>query len=61
MDPHGTARVSVEEVLLAQPFGRVLVTLPGIGPRTGARILAEIGDGTRANGRSSPATQGSPP
>ena len=27
------------------------MTLPGIGPRTGARILAEIGDGTRfANG-----------
>jgi transposase len=28
-----------------------LVSLPGIGPRTGARILAEIGDGSRfANG-----------
>jgi transposase len=41
----------IEEVFLAHPFGQVLVTLPGIGPRTGARILAEIGDGTRfANG-----------
>lgn len=37
----------IEEVFLAHPFGRILVTLPGIGPRTGARILAEIGDGTR--------------
>jgi len=41
----------IEGVFLAHPFGQVLVTLPGIGPRTGARILAEIGDGTRfANG-----------
>lgn len=41
----------IEEVFLAHPLGQVLVTLPGIGPRTGARILAEIGDGSRfANG-----------
>lgn len=41
----------IEEVFLAHPFGRLLVTLSGIGPRTGARILAEIGDGSRfANG-----------
>lgn len=37
----------IEEVFLAHPLGQVLVTLPGIGPRTGARILAEIGDGSR--------------
>lgn len=41
----------IEEVFLAHPFGQVLVSLSGIGPRTGARILAEIGDGSRfANG-----------
>lgn len=41
----------IEEVFLAHPFGELLVTMPGIGPRTGARILAEIGDGSRfANG-----------
>lgn len=41
----------IEEVFLAHPFGELLVSLAGIGPRTGARILAEIGDGTRfANG-----------
>lgn len=36
----------IEEVFLAHPFGELLVTLSGIGPRTRARILAEIGDGT---------------
>jgi transposase len=41
----------IEEAFLAHPFGQLLVSLPGIGPRTGARILAEIGDGSRfANG-----------
>jgi transposase len=41
----------IEEVFLAHPFGQLLASMPGIGPRTGARILAEIGDGTRfANG-----------
>jgi transposase len=37
----------IEGVFLAHPFGELLSTLPGIGPRTGSRILAEIGDGTR--------------
>ena len=37
----------IEEVFLARPFGELLPALPGIGPRTGSRILAEIGDGTR--------------
>lgn len=37
----------IEEVFGAHPFGKLLQTLPGIGPRTGARILAEIGDGSR--------------
>ncbi|MCP4087396.1 MAG: IS110 family transposase [Actinomycetia bacterium] len=37
----------IEAVFLSHPLGPVLNSLPGIGPRTGARILAEIGDGTR--------------
>ena len=37
----------IEELFDAHPFGRILGTLPGIGPRTGSRILAEIGDGAR--------------
>ena len=41
----------IEALFGAHPFGRILQTLPGIGPRTGSRILAEIGDGSRfANG-----------
>jgi transposase len=36
----------IEEAFLSHPFGELLASLPGIGPRTGARILAEIGDGS---------------
>ncbi|MGH9058463.1 MAG: IS110 family transposase [Acidimicrobiales bacterium] len=43
----GVLAGEIEEVFLAHPFGRLLQTLPGIGPRTGARILAEIGDPAR--------------
>lgn len=46
-----TLAEEIEGVFLAHPFGELLVSLAGIGPRTGARILAEIGDGSRfANG-----------
>jgi transposase len=34
----------IEEAFHSHPFGEILASLPGIGPRTGARILAEIGD-----------------
>jgi transposase len=34
----------MERVLLAHPFGPVVLTLPGVGKKTGARILAQIGD-----------------
>ncbi len=37
----------MEALFLAHPLGPVLVTLPGVGPRTGAKILAEVGDGSR--------------
>ncbi len=36
--------VDTEEAFLAHPLGRVLASLCGFGPRTGARTLAEIGD-----------------
>jgi transposase len=36
----------IEEAFLAHPCGELLASMPGIGPRTGARILAEIGDGS---------------
>lgn len=34
----------IEEAFLDHPLGQVLNTLPGFGPRTGARTLAEIGN-----------------
>jgi transposase len=37
----------IEEAFLAHPFGELLSSMPGIGPRTGSRILAEVGDGAR--------------
>jgi transposase len=42
----GALEKEIEAVFLAHPFGEILASLPGIGPRTGARILAEIGDGS---------------
>ena len=36
----------IEAAFLSHPSGELLATMPGIGPRTGARILAEIGDGS---------------
>lgn len=44
-DRRDTLADEIEAVFLAHPLGPVLISLPGIGPRTGARILAEIGDG----------------
>jgi transposase len=41
----------IEEAFLSHPSGELLASMPGIGPRTGARILAEVGDGSAfANG-----------
>ena len=41
----------IEEAFLAHPFGELVASMPGIGPPTGARILAKIGDGSAfANG-----------
>ena len=37
----------IEEAFLAHPFAELLSSVPGIGPRAGSRILAEIGDGDR--------------
>lgn len=39
-----TLEDDIEEVFFQHPLGKVLVSLCGFGPRTGARTLAEIGD-----------------
>jgi transposase len=36
----------VEEILDAHPLAEVLISMPGIGIRTSARILLEVGDGS---------------
>jgi transposase len=36
----------IEGILDAHPLARVLTSMPGIGVRTAARILLEVGDGT---------------
>jgi transposase len=45
-DRRDALAAEIEEAFLAHPSGELLATMPGIGPRTGARILAEIGDGS---------------
>lgn len=39
-----TVAAEVEEILDAHPLAQVLTSMPGIGVRTAARILLEIGD-----------------
>ncbi|MBO8203535.1 IS110 family transposase [Streptomyces smyrnaeus] len=36
----------IEELLEAHPLSAVLTSLPGVGVRTGARILIDVGDGS---------------
>ena len=36
----------IEDAFLSHPSADLLASMPGIGPRTGARILAEVGDGS---------------
>ncbi|MDQ1304473.1 MAG: hypothetical protein QG671_300 [Actinomycetota bacterium] len=38
--------VEVEEILDAHPLAKVLTSLPGLGVRTAARVLIEVGDGS---------------
>jgi transposase len=40
----GALGKEIEEAFHSHPLGEILASLPGIGPRTGARIPAEIGD-----------------
>ena len=40
----GLLAADIEEAFMEHPLGKVLTSLCGFGPRTGARTLAEIGD-----------------
>jgi transposase len=46
LDDRRQAAARVEEMLDAHPLAPVLTSMPGVGVRTAARILLEVGDGT---------------
>jgi transposase len=46
LDDRRQAAARVEEMLDAHPLATVLTSMPGVGVRTAARILLDVGDGT---------------
>ena len=46
LDQRRQIAAEVEQVLDAHPLAEVLTSLPGVGVRTAARILLEVGDGS---------------
>ncbi|SFD64631.1 IS110 family transposase [Streptomyces aidingensis] len=45
-DQRGLLATRIEELLEAHPLSKVLTSLPGVGVRTAARILIDVGDGS---------------
>ena len=46
LDQRAHAAKQIEDILDAHPLTKILTSMPGIGIRTGARILLEVGDGS---------------
>lgn len=46
-DQRAVLAARIEELLEAHPLSQVLTSLPGVGVRTAARILIDVGDGSR--------------
>lgn len=46
LDQRKLLATRIEELLEAHPLSKVLISMPGIGVRTGARILIDVGDGS---------------
>ncbi|MGW1167777.1 IS110 family transposase [Streptomyces sp. NPDC002550] len=46
LDQRKLLAARIEELLEAHPLSKVLTSMPGIGVRTGARILIDVGDGS---------------
>jgi len=46
LDQRKLLAARIEELLEAHPLSRVLTSMPGIGVRTAARILIDVGDGS---------------
>ncbi|WP_406292718.1 IS110 family transposase [Embleya sp. NBC_00888] len=47
LDQRKVLAARIEELLEAHPLSKVPTSMPGIGVRTGARILIDVGDGSR--------------
>ena len=47
LDQRKLLATRIEELLKTHPLSKVLISMPGIGVRTGARILIDVGDGTK--------------
>lgn len=46
LDQRKQLAARIEELMEAHPLSKVLTSMPGIGVRTGARILIDVGDGS---------------
>lgn len=46
LDQRKILAAKIEELLEAHPLSQVLISMPGIGVRTAARILIDVGDGS---------------
>lgn len=46
LDQRTRLEIEIEALLEAHPLSAVLTSMPGVGVRTGARILTEVGDAT---------------
>ncbi|MEU6980751.1 IS110 family transposase [Streptomyces sp. NPDC046371] len=46
LDQRKLLATRIEDLLDAHPLSKVLTSMPGVGVRTGARILIEVGDGS---------------
>src|SRR5690606_3516074 len=46
LDQRKELAADIEELLKSHPLSELLTSMPGIGVRTGARILIDVGDGT---------------
>ncbi|MER6734683.1 IS110 family transposase [Streptomyces puniciscabiei] len=46
LDQRKLLAARIEELMEAHPLSKVLTSMPGIGVRTGARILIDVGDGS---------------
>ncbi|MEU0041023.1 IS110 family transposase [Streptomyces sp. NPDC006333] len=46
LDQRKILAARIEELLEAHPLSQVLISMPGIGVRTAARILVDVGDGS---------------